>query len=105
MDASLSCTLLVCAAGAGAPRPRFRVFVVTEGYSTVVETSITAPAAVECPGDWRAQSECVYTHDRISGTGMGKPNSRRAKGRPNSTEPGVGRDAIITATRALLTDH
>jgi AcrR family transcriptional regulator len=36
---------------------------------------------------------------------MGKPNSRRAKGRPNSTEPGVGRDAIITATRALLTDH
>ena len=36
---------------------------------------------------------------------MGKTNSRRAKGRPNSTEPGVGRDAIIKAARELLATH
>lgn len=33
---------------------------------------------------------------------MRKSDNRRAKGRPNSAEPGVGRDAIVTATRALL---
>jgi TetR/AcrR family transcriptional regulator len=36
---------------------------------------------------------------------MVKTNSRRAKGRPNSTEPGVGRDAIIKAARELLATH
>ena len=39
---------------------------------------------------------------RTCGRNMRKSDDRRAKGRPNSAEPGVGRDAIVTATRALL---